>query len=976
MSNVLRVLIIDDSVLDAELILYEISKNCITEHALVDNAKDMRRAISEKLWDIVLCDYSMPEFDPYKALDILREFKLEIPLIVISGKIGEDSAIKLLKAGCHDCIMKSDLSRLSEVINREIKEANVREENVILNKKLQKYKILTEQANDAMLFLDLDGNILDVNDRAIKEYGYSFEEFLTMTIFDLRYEPDKQFIKIQMDIANKNGIIFETIHKRKDNTIFYAEVSSQGMKLEEKNVLISIIRDITERKKSEVLLRDNEERYRTLSQTSMDGFYVAEIDGRIREVNDAYCLMSGYSREKLLSMHISELEVTETKEEVKEHSEKIMEKGSDKFETRHRKADGTLFDVQNRVTYFANKTLFLCFISDITKRKKAEEELNFERNMAKKYLDTADVILLVLDRDEKVSLINIEGCKVLEFKQEDILGKNWFDNFISKSIVKEAKQVFNKLITDGIKDTEYNENLVTTAKGEERLINWHSAILYDNAGNITGILCSGTDITERKMAEDLIRESEEKYRLLYTSMNQGLALHEIITDADGKPVDYVFLDINDSYTRLLGVTREMCIGKRITEVMPKVEKYWIDIFGKVALSGEPSYYENYLETTGRYYSTYTYSPKKRQFAVLVSDITEQKKNQEKLMHMSYHDHLTGLYNRRFFEEELNRLDTKRNLPLTIIMGDINGLKIINDSFGHAVGDDYLKKTSEIIKKVCRADDIAARLGGDEFVVILPNANTSEAIKIIDHIKDMISETNIGAIELSVSFGLATKESEKQSVLETVISAENYMYSHKTYERASMRSNTIDLIMNTLFEKSGRESRHSNRVSAICEAIASNMNFIKDDVNQIRIAGMVHDIGKIGIKEEILNKSGSLDNDEWAEIKRHPEAGWRILSATIEFSEVSEFVLRHHERWNGSGYPNGLKGEEIPIEARIIAVADAYDAMTSERTYKNAYSKDEAINELKRCSGTQFDPEIVEAFVNKVIPYNSNFGEGG
>ena len=496
----------------------------------------------------------------------------------------------------------------------------------------------------------------------------------------------------------------------------------------------------------------------------------------------------------------------------------------------------------------------------------------------------------------------------------------------------------------------------------------------DASGNIISLWGAAQDITERKQAEALLKESEEKYRLLYTSMSQGIALHEIITDADDNPVDYIFLDINDSYTRLLGVTREMCIGKRITEVMPKVEKYWIDIFGDVALTGEPNYYENYLETTGRYYSTYTYSPKKRQFAVLVSDITEQKKNEERLRYMSYHDQLTGLYNRRFFEEELNRRDTKGNLPITIIMGDINGLKIINDSFGHEVGDDYLKKTSEIIQKACRTDDIIARLGGDEFVVILPKSDTSEAIQIIDQIKSMISETKVDAIELSVSFGFATKESEQQSLFETVISAENYMYTKKIYEHTSMRSKTIDLIMNTLFEKSARESKHSNRVSAICEAIADKMNFIYDDVNQIRIAGLIHDIGKIGIKEEILNKAGSLDNDEWAAIKKHPEAGWRILSTTTEFSEVSEFVLRHHERWDGSGYPNGLKAEEIPIEARIIAVADAYDAMTSERSYKKACSKDEAVSELKRCSGTHFDPEIVETFVNKVMPHNGNFGK--
>lgn len=336
------------------------------------------------------------------------------------------------------------------------------------------------------------------------------------------------------------------------------------------------------------------------------------------------------------------------------------------------------------------------------------------------------------------------------------------------------------------------------------------------------------------------------------------------------------------------------------------------------------------------------------------------------MYMSYHDQLTGLYNRRFFEEELDRRDTKGDLPLTIIMGDINGLKIINDSFGHEVGDDYLNKTAEIIKKACRPNDIIARLGGDEFAVILSNTDTVEAFKIIDQIKKMISAAEVNTIELSVSFGLATKAKEQQSAHETVINAENYMYTQKIYEHTSMRSKTIDFIMNALFEKSDRESKHSKRVSAICEAIAAEMDFIKGDVNRIRIAGLVHDIGKIGINEEILNKAGSLDQNEWLSIKKHPEAGWRILSTTNEFSEVAEFVLRHHERWNGSGYPQGLKGSEIPIEARIIAVADAYDAMTSERSYKKAFSKAEANNELKRCAGILFDPVIVEVFVNQVV----------
>jgi putative nucleotidyltransferase with HDIG domain len=174
-------------------------------------------------------------------------------------------------------------------------------------------------------------------------------------------------------------------------------------------------------------------------------------------------------------------------------------------------------------------------------------------------------------------------------------------------------------------------------------------------------------------------------------------------------------------------------------------------------------------------------------------------------------------------------------------------------------------------------------------------------------------------------------------------------------------------MNALFEKSSRESQHSKRVSALCRAIAAEMNFEKDDINQIRIAGLVHDIGKIGIDEKILNKAGRLSDFEWSELKKHPEAGWRILSSMAEFSEIAKFVLDHHEKFDGSGYPNGLKGEEIPIEARIITVSDSYDAMTSRRSYRDAISKEEALKEIIRCSGTHFDPEVVDVFVKKVFP---------
>jgi len=183
---------------------------------------------------------------------------------------------------------------------------------------------------------------------------------------------------------------------------------------------------------------------------------------------------------------------------------------------------------------------------------------------------------------------------------------------------------------------------------------------------------------------------------------------------------------------------------------------------------------------------------------------------------------------------------------------------------------------------------------------------------------------------------------------------------------SIMSETIDIIMSMLYEKSIREVSHSKRVSELCVAISTIMDFSKDDINQIRIAGLVHDIGKIGIDERILNKPGKLDDNELNEIKRHPEIGYRIISMIDEFSGIANVVLAHQEKWDGSGYPRNLKGEEISLQARIIAVADAYDAMTSERAYGKVFSEEEAINEIQRCSGTQFDPDISRIFIEKVL----------
>jgi HD-GYP domain-containing protein (c-di-GMP phosphodiesterase class II) len=198
------------------------------------------------------------------------------------------------------------------------------------------------------------------------------------------------------------------------------------------------------------------------------------------------------------------------------------------------------------------------------------------------------------------------------------------------------------------------------------------------------------------------------------------------------------------------------------------------------------------------------------------------------------------------------------------------------------------------------------------------------------------------------------------------SAEDYMYRHKVIESNSMRGNIINVILNTLYEKNPREERHSKRVSELCQRIGVAMGLSETEINKLKVSGLLHDIGKIAIEEQVLNKPGRLTDQEWNEIKRHPDIGYRILSSSLEMMEIVQYILFHHERFDGTGYPRGLKREEIPLLSRIIAVADAYDAMTNARTYKKALDKDAAIKELIQNKGTQFDPHIVDVFIEKVL----------
>lgn len=557
---------------------------------------------------------------------------------------------------------------------------------------------------------------------------------------------------------------------------------------------------------------------------------------------------------------------------------------------------------------------------------------------------------------------NQKVCDITGQSMEELVGSNW-KSLTHPEDLENSNQLNKKLIDKKTNLIELDKRYIRK-DGEIVWVNLRAVDFGTNESD--KVVCFIENITEKKRAIDNLTASEKSFKDIFENSADAILIIE----------DSKIIDCNQSSTILIGTgNKKSIIGKHLWDLSPErqydgqlskdkalqmieeCKKHHVNRFEWININkdGNPVYVEIVL--------TSIIFQEKQVFHALIRDITERKALEAELERMSFHDQLTDLYNRRFFEEELKRLDVKRNLPITIIMADVNGLKLVNDSFGHAIGDKLLKKVSSCIIDGCREDDIISRIGGDEFVILLTNTDANEAEQIVARIQEHTSTEKVEGIDISVSFGWASKNNEEEAISEVLKRAEDYLYKKKLFESPSMRGKTIQTIIHTLHEKNKREEQHSQRVSFICEKMGRALGLPEAEVKELKTIGLLHDIGKIAIDEHMLNKPGKLTEEEWNEMTRHPEIGYRILSTVNDMAEMAEYALAHHERWDGYGYPKGLKGEAIPFQARIITLADAYDAMTSERSYKQPMSHEAAIEEIIKCSGVQFDPELVSVFIN-------------
>jgi PAS domain S-box-containing protein len=819
----LRVLIIEDSEDDVLLIIRELKKggyNPVYEQ--VETAAAMKKALQEKQWDIILCDYKMPKFNAPSAIAVLKNANIDIPLIIVSGTIGEDVAIECMRLGAHDYIMKSNLSRLCPAIARELAEAEVRNKQRQAEEALQesegKYRNLVERASDGICIAQ-EGTIHYANTRLAQMAGYSVEEVIDKPFIDYftLEEVPKVLDRYKRRMAGQSVTpVYETVLRQKNGSRVDVEVNAGIITYEGKPADFVLVRDITERKRAEAFLLENEQHYRTMFENTGTSMILIEEDMTISMANREFARNSGYSIDEINGrMKWTEIvHPDDLRRMVEQHRLRRESQGSalPGYELRYITKTGDLRDALLSIQLIPGTKKSVASVIDITDRKQMEKKLMNSEEKFRTLAESSPFAIMVHQGDYWI-YANRAAVEISGYTEEELYSMRFWD-FVHPDHKNMGKQIGLDRQQGKVVPRDYELKIITKNGAEKWVSLTGNKIQYEDKPTA---LISVIDITERKQAEKELHKSEEKYRSLVENAREGI----FQSTAEGHHIT-----VNQAFANILGYESPEEVIATITDISHQV----------------------YVHPDDR---------------IKILQIIEKEGS------------VKG-YEAEFYKKDGSKTWVSINMHA------------VRDEEGHLL---YYQ-------------------GIDQ---------------------DVTEKKNM--------------ETERQQNIERL--------------KKSLGA-TINAMAVTVETRDPYTAGHQRRVADLALAISVEMNLKREQIDSIRMASMIHDIGKISIPSEILSKPSKLTNLEFDLIKTHSQSGYDILK-DIEFPwPLADFVLQHHERMNGSGYPRNLKGDEIFLEALIMAVADVVEAMASYRPYRPALGIELALEEIEKNKGILYDDAVVNA----------------
>ncbi len=854
------------------------------------------------------------------------------------------------------------------------------------------YREFIENTSELILCMDAKGCFVYVNRSWKEKMGYSEGEAYAMTIWDIIHSDHMSkcmdhFRKAcEGDLTDCCTKSIETAFVCKDEKVIFAEMNSSCMieRCGEEKFVMCSFSDITFRKKAEEQIAS----LATLVEQSDDMIAFKNMDLQVVAANVSYAKLAGYDSVKdVIGKNCTEifgisqdsgpgkfyLDQDRKAQKLKPGEYLLVENILDQPKYKDRNILSKkfpIFDSAGRVIGTGD------IIRETTEFKKTQTRLYESQQHFKLLVDQMlhglAVHEIICDEnnvpvDYRFISVNKKFEEQTGLREKDVVGKTVLEVLPKTESIWIERYGRVALTGEPVQFDSYSAHFDK----------WYGVSSYSpKFGQFVVIM---DDITERKKLEEALHLEKEQIEKTLLSVGDGV----ISTDKNGR-----IQLMNKAAENLTGWKLKNALGMKIEEIYDirdETTKEKIGShFGRVLQKGDQINNSNHkllISKNGvELYIEDSSAPIKDSrgnisgMILVFRDSTEKIERLKQVEYLSLHDHMTSLYNRKYMQDSIKRLDTKRNLPFSVIYMDVNGLKLVNDSLGHEMGDRLIISVANALKGMLRSDDIVGRIGGDEFLVLLPKTDIESTERVAERIESTVSDTKIGSLVPSVAFGCAVKTEDDQSILETLKRAEALMYKGKLKSSKIMRNSMIKNLIKLLEDKYDVSKHHSKRVMYYCEKIAIAMGFTEKETADLKTTALLHDVGEVVIPASLLNKPEKLSDEEYEQIKIHSEKGYQILKSIDEYSALAESVLQHHERWDGKGYPDGLREGDILLHSRIINVADAYEAMTSDRPYKKAMTQKEAVDELKKCRGEQFDPQIVDIFIEKVLLKKNQYAD--